>query len=254
MPAELPIGPNSVRMPDGGPVYTETIGNLDRLLVEPWNAASAALFVVLVLVWVVRLRGKFREYPFLSCCLPLLLAGGIGGTLYHAFRASRVWFLMDVIPILALGVAASVYLWVRLRPRWWVVIALLGAYVAVNRVAFFSALRAGLPVHWAINLHYASLAAFIVLPTFLVLVRTRFRDAGWVYTALVLFAIAWFCRIADTLRPPLLPMGTHWLWHTFGAFAVAALAEYFYRIEGKPLAHTPEEAAGPEPVIQSRTA
>ena len=32
-----------------------------------------------------------------------------------------------------------------------------------------------------------------------------------------------------------LPMGTHWLWHTFGAITTQLVTEYFYRIEGKPL-------------------
>src|SRR5262245_28804955 len=75
---------------DGGPVYVETERNLDRVgtgaVVEPWNAASALLFLVVVVVWLVRLRGRYRKHPFLTCCLPLLAAGGVGGVVYHAFR------------------------------------------------------------------------------------------------------------------------------------------------------------------------
>ena len=28
-----------------------------------------------------------------------------------------------------------------------------------------------------------------------------------------------------------LPMGSHWLWHTFGAISTALLVEFFYRVE-----------------------
>ena len=34
-------------------------------------------------------------------------------------------------------------------------------------------------------------------------------------------------------QPPLLPMGTHWLWHTFGAISTALVVEYFYLVEGE---------------------
>jgi len=69
---------------DGGPTYTET--HLDRFIVEPWNAASCLSFILIVAYWVVRLRGQYRQYLFLTACLPVLLMGGIGGTLYHALR------------------------------------------------------------------------------------------------------------------------------------------------------------------------
>src|SRR5262249_26043040 len=85
---------------------------------------------------------------------------------------------------------------------------------------------------WAINISYAGIALIILLPLVVILIRTRFRYAGWVATALVSFGIAWLFRLADSWEPPLLPMGTHWLWHTFGAVTTAALTEYVYRVEG----------------------
>jgi hypothetical protein len=29
-----------------------------------------------------------------------------------------------------------------------------------------------------------------------------------------------------------MPMGSHWLWHTFGAIATALIIEFFYLVEG----------------------
>jgi hypothetical protein len=66
-----------------------------------------------------------------------------------------------------------------------------------------------------------------------VLVRTRFRHAGWVVAGLISFVIAWFFRLLDREVGVYLPMGSHWLWHTFGAATTALVIEYFYLVEGE---------------------
>ena len=52
---------------------------------------------------------------------------------------------------------------------------------------------------------------------------------------IISFVIAWIFRLVD--RDPdmvaHLPMGTHWLWHTFGAITTALMVEYFYLVEGE---------------------
>lgn len=225
------------RMPDGGPRYTETPRDPtdpdSPFIAEPWNAVTASFFIFIVLVWVWRLRGRYRDYPFVMCCMPILLAGGVGGTLYHAFRTSRAYFLLDVIPISVLGLAGAVYLAVKLSRRWAWAYTLGGLvmYVVLNRLLFTV-----LPVpniQWAVNISYASLAALIVTPMAVVLVRTKFRHAGWVVAGLVSFGIAWFCRLLDWQLGAYLPMGSHWLWHTFGAVCTAMVIEFFYRVEGE---------------------
>ncbi len=224
-----------VRPTDGGPVYTETKLYFDSLsqapIVEPWNAASALVFVLLVIYWGVRLRGRYSKYPFLSCCLPILLLGGIGGTLYHATRSERVFFLMDVLPILGLCLATSIYLWYRCLPKWWNLFLVVPPFFVLQQVGFQLARRELLPWQSAVNLSYAIMAVMILIPTVMVLIRTRFRNGVIIALALALFGIALFFRGADIRQPPLLPIGTHWLWHVFGAAACAAIAEYLYRLE-----------------------
>ena len=235
------------RMADGGPRYTETppdpTANDSPAIAEPWNAVTASFFIFIVLAWLWRLRGRYRDYPFVTLCLPILLAGGIGGTLYHALRTSRVYFLLDVIPISLLGLAGAVHLAYRLTRQWaWAyTIGGLAVYVVVNRVLFVV-----LPVpsiQWAVNISYASLAAVIVTPMVILLVRTNFRHAGWVAAGLVSFGVAWFCRLLDWEAAAVLPMGTHWLWHTFGAACTAFVIEFFYRVEGESAAARPGTAA-----------
>lgn len=238
------------RGPDGGPLYTETPAEMKAGLpfsgsvAEPWNAATAFLFVLIVVYWAGRLRGRLKHHPFLVVSLPLLFVGGVGGTLYHGLRNWVGFFLMDVLPIYLLGLIVSVYWWIRLGPR----VRHLLAMVVV--LAFLQLLgQWQLPTPWAIQLSYAMLAMLIIVPLALVMIRTRARHWQWVATSFACFGIAWFFRIADTLDPPLLPMGTHWLWHTFGAATTFALAEYVYKIEGVNLKRGLKITVAGEPIV-----
>lgn len=233
------------RMPDGGPRYIETPENPYAenapFPAEPWNTLTASFFIFLVAFWVWRLRGRYRQFPFLVSCLPILLAGGIGGTLYHALRTQRAYFLLDVIPISILGLAGGVYLAVKLwKRRGWLYLGVaVVCYFAFT--AFLFLVIRPLPV-WerlsvsggtiAVNANYASLAVVVIIPLFGVLIRTRFRNVGWVVAGLTSFALAWFFRLVDQMMGLYMPMGSHWLWHSFGAAATAFLVEYFYRVEG----------------------
>ena len=226
------------RLADGGPRYTETPAEPDapdaRFPAEPWNAVTASLFVVVALAWLVRLRGRYRGYPFLMSCLAVLLVGGVGGTLYHALRTRQVYYYLDVVPIQLLPIAGAAFLTVRLwRRRGWLYLggALL-AYLGTSALLLTLVLPQSRQL--AVNLNYAALAAVVLLPTAAVLVATRFRHAGWVVAALIAFAIAWFFRLLDARVGVYLPMGSHWLWHTFGAACTALVIEFYYRVEGGP--------------------
>lgn len=231
------------RLPDGGPVYVETPADLaafDGIVAEPWNTASAAIFVFIPLLWVWILYGRYRQYPFLTICLPILLAGGVGGVLFHGLRRYNAFFLLDVIPIYILGFSVSIWIWIRLGPKLHHLLGMIAVLIVIQLTAHFN-----LPTHWAINISYASLALIMLIPLAFALVRTKFRHAGWIGTALVCFAIAWICRLSDTQRPPWLSMGTHWLWHTFGALTTSALSVYIYRIERMPLKRVSEALPAP---------
>jgi hemolysin III len=221
---------------DGGPVYRET--NLGRWIAEPWNAGSALAFFALAVFWGVRLRGKYARHPFLAACLPLLAVGGVGGTLYHAFRASYAFFLLDVVPITILALATSLYLWARLLPRRWFLLVMLPPAVLA------AALPRAEPNHRVINLTYAALAGVILAPALLMLLKTRGVGSTWFLLSLSCFAVALCFRYTDAAwHFPGLPMGTHWLWHLFGAGSTGALAEYLYC-----LGEAPEKSLSPSVV------
>jgi hypothetical protein len=233
-----PPAPN--RLPDHGPRYKETPADPSApdapAVAEPWNTVTAALFVLLAAAWVVRLRGRWRRYPFLAGCLPILLVGGVGGTLYHARRTRPLYFYLDVVPIYALGLAGGAFLAVRLwRRKGYLYIAAgvaglvgFGGLLQILLTPAFPGL-----LNLAVNASYAALALVLLAPLGVTLVRSRFRHAGLVLAALAAFAVAWFCRLVDGTLLSDLPMGTHWLWHLFGAITTGFVVEYFYRVEGE---------------------
>jgi hypothetical protein len=226
----------TVRLPDHGPVYLETrkyvAEGAARLIVEPWNTVSCLLFLALAVFWLVRLRGQYRRYAFLTACLPLVLIGGVGGTVYHAFRAHRVWLFMDWVPIATLCMAVSVYLWSRLVARWWYGLLVAPALFGLLRLNF----RLFFPDHlrFAFVVTYGLMGLVIVLPALGVLLKTGFRHGIYPLLALVFFVIAIATRTTDAWWPGTFPMGTHWLWHVFGAAAGQMVAEYLYRLPAFP--------------------
>ncbi|MFO0804050.1 MAG: hypothetical protein U0791_13130 [Gemmataceae bacterium] len=228
---------------DRGPRYTETPADpyaADApFIAEPWNAVTASFFVFIAVAWLWRLRGRYRESPFLVACLPILLAGGIGGTLYHGLRTERAYFLLDVIPIQLLALAGSVFIAIKLwKRRGWLYLAgAIAIYIGVSALLFKLLLPTSRQL--AVNLNYAALATMVVLPIAIRLIATKFRHGSWFVAGLVAFAIAWFFRLVDERVGVYLPIGTHWLWHTFGAISTALVIEYFHRVESEPSQEPP---------------
>ena len=237
----------NAQMLDRGPRYTETPPDPYApdapFIAEPWNMVTASFFVFIALAWLVRLRGRYRPFPFLMTCLPILFVGGVGGTLYHGLRTRQLYFFLDVIPIQVLALAGAVYLAVRLwRGSGWLY---LGGAILLNLGvgALLMVLVRPQNRQLAINLNYVTIAVAVVLPMVFVLFRLRFRHVGLVAGALISFGIAWVFRLIDQYMGVYLPMGSHWLWHTFGAISTALLIEFFYRVERDGLdAATPQAA------------
>jgi hypothetical protein len=211
-------------IPDWGPLYRET--DLSRLPVEPWATCSNVVFLAIAVYWAYRIRHQLREQVFIAWCLPVLLVGFVGGTVFHATRSHPVWLLMDFMPIMILCVAGAVHYWRRTGAHWLVVIAgVVGPIALVQSLNF----ALDLPHDMHINLGYASLSVPIVLPIAWHAIRSRQR-AGWLVAgALASFGVALAMRGLDLRASlPLLPMGTHWLWHTFGGISTHLLIAYIH--------------------------
>jgi hemolysin III len=209
---------------DGGPIYRET--NLSHFIAEPWNAVSSLTFLVPVFYWLYKLRGRYRRFSFLVGCMPLLVLGGLGSTLFHALRTSRLLLLMDFLPIIILTLAVSIYLWYRALKNWWLVAGIVLVSFVIRYFVFQLGDRTLL-----INTSYFITGCMMFIPALMFLYQTRFVGAGYLVTAVILFIVALFFRYIDLkIRFSFLPMGTHWLWHTFCGIGIMFLSYYLVRI------------------------
>lgn len=212
---------------DGGPIYTET--NLDYLIVEPWNAFSSLMIVIPAIIWLFRIRGQFKDYKFLVYIIPLMVLGGTGSTLFHAFRVSRIFLFMDVLPTAILTLSLSIYFWVKVFKKWWYVF-----FVIFVSFAFRFLLFGRIPQHSAINISYAMTGIITGLPLLLILVKTKYYKLNYVILTITFFILALVFRELDAYAINFLPMGTHFLWHAFtgiGAYYILAYLYHFRKQE-----------------------
>ena len=209
--------------PDGGILYTET--NLRYLFPEPLNALTSCFFLAIAIYWTFKLWGKYRSHPFLTVCLVLLYIGGIGGTVYHGLRLWSFFIMMDWLPIILLCMAAGLYFLSKLI-KWYYAVSIVFVYIS-TQVAFENIMMSRDP-HLFHNINYAFMAALVLLPVLGNLLKTGWKHGKWVGFALSAFVLALGFRIADNWVA--VEIGTHFLWHTFGAIASFCMFNYIYLI------------------------
>lgn len=217
---------------DGGGYYTET--NLDRLIVEPLNGISAAFFLVIVAIFWMRIKDNWRDHQFMALCIPILTIGGVGGTIYHLFRIHRFFLFMDWVPILILCLLASFVFYLRSGGRWQIALAVIAGYFVLTFVLFGYVQELGYPIQPIVNINYATMALLVLIPIYLVLYKTQFYQRQWVIYALLSFLAAILFRMLDStewVKSNLEGIGTHFLWHTFGALACYAVFQYVYELD-----------------------
>jgi len=210
-------------MADGGPVYFET--DLNRLIVEPWNAFSSLVLLIPAIYFLFLLRGNYSRYRFIAFfCAPLLLLGGLGSTLFHAFRVSSVFLIMDVFPVIVLTLGVSIYFLYRISGNWWVptIVMILSFGLRWASSPFFEG-------QGAININYFITGSLIFIPAILYVRKTHAKAVWLIVMSAVLFSLALTFRFVDDLPNPGLSMGTHWLWHVFSASGALLLGMYLYR-------------------------
>jgi hemolysin III len=206
---------------DGGPLYSET--NADHFIVEPWNAVSSLFIIIPAIIWLVRIRKDYKNYSFMIYCIPLMILGGTGSTIFHAFRASKFFLLMDVLPTAVLSLSIGIYFWLKLVKNWGYVLLLLLLFIVPRFLLFRN-----LPMHSAINISYAFSGIFIGLPLVIILFKTSGYKIGLVITAIALFTLALIFRETDTYSLLFFPMGTHFLWHVFSGLGAYLILAYLY--------------------------
>jgi hemolysin III len=217
-----------MRAADMGPIYRET--DFSHFPVDAWSTWSNIAFLLIFGFWMYRIAPSMRRHRFLALCLPLLLAGYVGGTMYHATRSHVGWMLLDTLSIMALCLCAAVHFWRRVRVGW---AALTGA--VAGPIVFMGLLRLlvkplAVPREVEMGLGYLAVAIPIMMPITVRAGRRPLTDRLLVLGAIASFMTALLMRYIDFhLTTPLLPMGTHWLWHLFGAVATHLLIWFTFR-------------------------
>lgn len=212
-----------ISMPDHGPIYRETAHHLSRFIVEPWNAFSSLTFLIPAFIFLWQLRGRYASFPFVVCfCVPLLIFGGLGSTLFHAFRSSTWLLLMDALPIVLLVVGISIWMWLKVLSNKWLVVPIVVVFVALTFLA-----RLFLNGQDQISAGYAVRGTMLLLPCFLFQRKIRFRNTALVVSTTLFFALALLFRFMDEkIAFSWMPWGTHWLWHVSTAFGAYYLGKY----------------------------
>ncbi|MGA9325536.1 MAG: hypothetical protein WBV47_05780 [Salegentibacter sp.] len=206
---------------DSGPIYQETIAG--RFPVEPYNTFSNFLFLAIVIYFSVKVYGNYRQQRFLAFSLPVIFLGFIGGTVYHATRSHPFWLYLDWVPIMLLCFAVSIYfiLKVDLKKR------KKAAMITVVLLLIFGTKFLPWSPKIENSAEYIGTSLGLLLPLVVYLIRTHFRFSKYIFLAFGSFGVAITFRTLDRFLY-FLPMGTHWLWHSFGALAVFFLVKYIY--------------------------
>jgi hypothetical protein len=213
---------------DQGPMYNEFVH--DALIHEPWNAYSSLCFFIPVIFWLIYLRGKYRTYGIITALLPLLFLNGLGSTLFHAFRASNWFLLLDWLPAALMTLILSIYFWHRITHKVWKAIGVvLGFYTLAFTMVKVLSQQTGLS---GPSIGYFFTGAAFLVPVIIDLKRNQWKHAGLYLLSLLFLVLALLFRILDYPTPnpfAWLPQGTHFLWHVTSSLAVFTLGFYIYK-------------------------
>lgn len=186
-------------------VYCERVG--PGLLAEPLNAVSNASFLLAAwAAWILAKRVGVLSWG-VRALIALAAVVGVGSLLWHTF-ATPWALILDTVPILLFIVS---YVWLYARN----VLELGARFAAASVVLFlgatFAALRFSHVLHGAL-VYTPGLLVTLVLGV----VHARERRAArfTLLAAAGVYATALFFRTIDQEICPLLPIGTHFLWHT----------------------------------------
>lgn len=218
---QIPFTPS-----DGGPIYKETLAPDDFLLVEPWNAISSIAIILPAIYWGLKLlKYPFKDYLFMWYCIPLLILGGTGSTLFHGFRNSNWLLYLDILPTAILTLSLGVLFWIRYLKNWILTISLFALSFALRYLVydFFSG-------HTATNIAYFITGTLIFLPILLYLQRIKWQGLKWITFSVIFLIISLIFREIDKRELFNLPMGTHFLWHLFSGVGAYFLARFLFKL------------------------
>lgn len=207
---------------DSGPIYQETIEG--RIPVEPFNTYSNLIFIVILVYFWMKIRKNPKQHPFFLFAIPVIFMSWVGGTVYHGTRSHQFWLVLDWLPIMLVCLGGIVYFITKIKKKWW---ERLLFFLGLMLLSFLPRLII-LPNEYRISFGYAVTAITVLTPFIWYAYNTGWKNVQLILMAIFIFGLAVTFRTLDNITV-LLPMGTHWLWHTFGGVAVFFLLLYIYK-------------------------
>lgn len=207
---------------DSGPIYQETIEG--RIPVEPFNTFSNIIFIVILVYFWMKIRKNPKQHPFFLFAIPVIFMSWVGGTVYHGTRSHQFWLVLDWLPIMLVCLGGIVYFITKIKKKWW---ERLLFFLGLMLLSFLPRLII-LPNEYRISFGYAVTAITVLTPFIWYAYNTGWKNVQLILIAIFIFGLAVTFRTLDNITV-LLPMGTHWLWHTFGGVAVFFLLLYIYK-------------------------
>lgn len=222
---------------DSGPIYKETL--YGRWPVEPYNTATTLFFLALVLYWWLKIKPHYKEHALLTVTLPVIGVGFVGGFLYHSLRNHSFWLYLDWGPIFISANIVAVYFWRTHLTSWR--LSLLYTYTPLFAVLATQKLWAqgtSLP-----TLSYFFLVLSVIAPLINYIYRHPRQYLKYIGLAFASITLALTSRLLDRNHlMDWLPMGSHFLWHTFGALTCHFFIGYIYLERPRLLGTTPSQA------------
>lgn len=207
---------------DSGPIYQETVEG--RIPVEPFNTFSNLIFIAMLIFFWMKIRKNPKQHPFFLFAIPVIFISWIGGTIYHATRSHEFWLVLDWLPIMLVCLGGIIYFISKIKERWWERFLLFFSLLVLS----FLPRLISLPNVYRISFGYAITAITVLTPFIWYAYKTNWKNAQLILFGTLIFVVAVTFRTLDNTIQ-LLPMGTHWLWHTFGGIAVFFLLLYIYK-------------------------
>jgi uncharacterized membrane protein (DUF4010 family) len=197
--------------------YCERLG--PGLAAEPLNAVSNVAFIIAA-IWAARAAQRRGGEPVIWLLIALVFIIGLGSLAFHTF-ANRWSALADVLPITLFIYGYLAFALRRfLNFDWWKVASALGALFLVTLAAerimppgFMNGSGAYLP----------ALVASVIVS--LELLRQGHPAQLNVSLASTVLFVSLIFRTADLVLCPVLPIGTHFIWHILNGLVLALYLE-----------------------------
>jgi hypothetical protein len=219
-----------------GPIYCET-GHPWMGMAEPVNTLTNLVIIAMAVAASVHLARNYKRPPVDALILVLMLYGvGFGSLWWHGWR-TRIALNFDVIPGL-LFLFFYVMFWIRrIHGSWAGLVAFFAVPVIVMGTMYLGRGALGMPMRPSPLMFVPGFGVIILLGLFFVWLTYRAKGrelAARAGVILGLGAAAAVFRSIDLLVCPVIPMGTHFLWHCLLATAAYLAIGLILRLNMPP--------------------